>query len=105
MYPNLLATSVYEEITAGINADALASIKTQANRAWISPGSNHEVVLQLPAGAVVDRIDSSIYVAITDLPISGHVGAPISWITSQNVVHLTRQLVSAGYFGVRICPK
>jgi hypothetical protein len=69
----------------------------------IAPRLYDTVEFQLAAIAVQDYIDARIHIAISNLSVRRYIAEPLRWITSLEVIALTRQWIEAlqEYFTVR----
>ena len=71
----------------------------QLDRAGISAGSDHEIVLQLSLVAVVDQVDAAVDALVLDLAVVGDVGVPLAGVVADEVVARAGLGIEAG----RLC--
>ncbi len=94
------ARSVQHETTFGVDLQLVRAPEAEHDLVRVRAGRDDEVVLELTLVPVVDEVDTRIDVAVLDLWIGGHVGAPLRAILADEVIRLAGELVEPGHHGL-----
>ena len=77
----------------------------EPDRFWVRPRRYHKVILDLPLIAVINQIDSGVYVLVVDLGIRGDAGMPFFGVVADEIISLAAQLIRPTDRCTRIRPQ
>ena len=77
---------VDDQVTLGIDREALGSIELDADRIRVRARGDDEVIFQASAGAVIDHVNAGVHIAIGDLGIRRDICMPLGAIASDEIV-------------------
>ncbi len=94
-----VASRAREHQVAMFQPQLLGARNPQPNRLWTRSRLQHEVILQLPLVAVVNKVDAGIDSFVLHLRVSRNVRPPLRRITANEVVTRAREFVRASNLG------
>lgn len=103
LFDDRRSVDLQDEIALGIQGHCLSTGDAQADRSWVSAGTDDEIVFQLLLiTAVIREVHAGIDVLILDLAIGGDIGMPLPRIVADQIVCGPRKLPQPGHLGRRV---
>ena len=85
------------EVAPGVHFKSICPLEAEDDRVGVDVRAQHEVVLELAAGTVIDEVDAGVDAFVSHLGIRRHVRSPLCGIIADEVVRLPGRLLLSAH--------